>query len=149
MDSDGSVAYEGPRGAGFNDPRANPSAAAALNSSSFLTDGQWHMVSLTTQTNTSQGFRCARAARAAVGAAHVYASSPAIGMAQDIGTARKVAAMLCASDTRSLPHPVCMRCSCWSAGRSLRKDSPQQLQSCCACSGLKQVAWFCARDPFC
>ena len=58
VDSDGSVAYEGPRGAGLSDPRANP-GAAALNSSSFLTDGQWHMASLTTQTNTTQGFRCA------------------------------------------------------------------------------------------
>lgn len=95
MDSDGSVAYEGPRGAGLADPRANP-AAVALNSSSFLTDGRWHMASLTTQTNTTQGFRCAPALP---GLLHILHPATSCVMVQ----AMKVANTCCSHAVRQRP----------------------------------------------
>jgi hypothetical protein len=56
VDSDGRVAYNGPRAAGLTDPRtSNPTAETAT--ASVLLDRQWHMLTVTTQLNGTKGYR--------------------------------------------------------------------------------------------
>ncbi|EIE21984.1 hypothetical protein COCSUDRAFT_56427 [Coccomyxa subellipsoidea C-169] len=55
VDSDGRVAFNGRRGPGLTDPRT--SSMSTADTSSLLLDGQWHMLTLTTQGNATKGYR--------------------------------------------------------------------------------------------
>lgn len=105
VDSDGTVAYNGPRGAGLSDPRGNP--AGALDSASFLTDGQWHMLSVTTQTNATKGFRCAAQAACRVLTSCTFLCRPDVGEGEQVSDCGSAA---CMRETHeAMPGSLCMQ----------------------------------------
>ena len=60
MDSDGQVGFNGPSIYGDNeraDPLAEVDLLTDLDTASFLTDGQWHMLTVTTFSNGTKGYR--------------------------------------------------------------------------------------------
>ena len=56
MDSDGKVAYNGPRMSGLSDPKSSSSGGTPTSASALL-DRQWHMLTVSTQPEHTKGYR--------------------------------------------------------------------------------------------
>ena len=56
MDSDGKIAYNGPRMAGLSDPKSSGSGGTPTSASALL-DRQWHMLTVSTQPDHTKGYR--------------------------------------------------------------------------------------------
>ena len=56
MDSDGKIAYNGPRMAGLSDPKSSSSGGTPASASALL-DRQWHMLTVSTQPDHTKGYR--------------------------------------------------------------------------------------------
>ena len=56
VDSDGKIAYNGPRMAGLSDPKSSSSGGTPASASALL-DRQWHMLTVSTQPDHTKGYR--------------------------------------------------------------------------------------------
>ena len=56
VDSDGKIAYNGPRMSGRSDPKSSASGGTPSSASALL-DAQWHMLTVSTQPDHTKGFR--------------------------------------------------------------------------------------------
>ena len=56
VDSDGKIAYNGPRMAGLSDPKSSSSGGTPTSASALL-DRQWHMLTVSTQPDHTKGYR--------------------------------------------------------------------------------------------
>ncbi|CAK0785312.1 hypothetical protein CVIRNUC_008519 [Coccomyxa viridis] len=56
VDSDGKIAYNGPRMSGLSDPKSSSSGGTPTSASALL-DRQWHMLTVSTQPDHTKGYR--------------------------------------------------------------------------------------------